>query len=260
MAPVETSIQLAGLPDVNVFPVAYPHFIKSVIEFMDHPDAVHPYGLFETYGPKLSWDPERRHLNCFAIADIAHRIMSKGEFSMPTEPILPNICERYQNMVCSNFRAGCHQIPVRGVKYYVDDVAKLDPKIGVQMAAYVGTKWGYDAPWDVESSFHVTPSPVAYKEEKGSRRLNLPKNTVAIKFVTPTVEKIVDGNKVDPQKRTNAEFTERVILRGLFLNGRPVESGKVYDARQAAHMRYIGDHIMNIRYLYSTTRSKHSRL
>ena len=147
-SPVDQSLTMVGLPDVNVFPAKYPNLLTPITDALCQPDTAHPYGLFEGYSDRLVDKPDVQHINCFATTEMASKAVQGGKFGYPNDDVVPHCVTRLAHLTCTDVDKGFKEIEIKGTKRQLGDIAE-DPIFGRKMALHLGRYWGENSAWDV---------------------------------------------------------------------------------------------------------------
>lgn len=212
VAPVDESVRLAGLPDVNVRPVALPQSLPKIARLLREHIGRHVYAASPAWPGVMDTGAHGRtpYATCFTIAELTYAALCGGPLVVPLDHDLGETVSRLAPITCIDLKrfatVGRPPTPLRQAFRRGD--------IRLQSSAFIqlGTGWGEHGAWDVSGTRAVAR--MRLKLDAGTRPVEadgLNGSWHALKFATAP--------------------------EGLTLRGAPVKAGVTYMRAEVEHMR-----------------------
>jgi hypothetical protein len=157
IAPVEESMKLAGLPDVNVSPCREPQSLPQVTTGLSRAVGNHVYGMSPTWPGVAEGLAEGRpyFANCFMVSHLADQALRGGRLFFPLDHDTSTSIRALESMSSTD-------LLLRGTIGSGDGARTIEqvfrddpPRKQISAAEGLGVAWGNDRPWDVSSSSRV---------------------------------------------------------------------------------------------------------
>ena len=214
--PVATSLQLVGLPDVNLKRVQYPHAIEAAALYLGHPQAAHAYGATEAWTSghqgKLEGFEEAPNMTCFAVVDKALEAMRTNALDLRQKDLPRSFFALCRDDVISTRWARFSSLqagPGQVVPFMT--MPSLERKTQVTMFLRAAQSWGEDDPWDVPSSRGLTS---AILHLSAGDRPSLPGSALAVRFTSIPRGAQLDGQCIDLARVYPRADVERMTYEG----------------------------------------------
>lgn len=215
-APVVESMNLAGLPAVNVFPCPHPEVIKQAVQEIAGEANANPYGATDNWrnNNRGKFSADRPFETCF---NVTHKILAQL-YGVQTAhaPLLPNVLVAMRPFVSiPEEQFNTVTIPTGKDAKSIDlmNIAKQPADDIVKTFVTIGEKWGLSGSWDVRGQSRSSKHSVVMTP--GQQGIPMPEGSRNLKFIS------------DPAT--------------LMLNGKLVRAGISYTKDDAAKMIYEGN-------------------
>ena len=209
-APVVESIRLSGLPTVNVAVCARPQDLPGTVEALRDVYGDHPYGPNDKWSAVPADLQGKPFATCFTITELGVRATNGEMLKLPDEPTLPGTFSRMAPLVSTDVER------YNAIKIGKDttDLAGFDELSGTkakQVFFAIGTTWGADQAWDVDSIHEVTGARTSLGP--GSRvTLADDPDVHAIKFTAAPRGVELDGELVQGGTTYSADAVRRMVV------------------------------------------------
>lgn len=199
IAPVEESVKLAGLPDVNVRPIARPQALPEITRLLRERADRH------VYAPSPGWPGVQAaaaggrdlYATCFTIAELAHDALSGRPLAFPRDHDLGRTVRRLAPLTCIGperfVTVGRPATPLH------EAFRGTDARFQASAFMQLGTTWGQDCPWSVTGTRAVRALGLALEAgERLTDATGLRGEWHALKFAAPPQGLTLDGRPVLP--------------------------------------------------------------
>ena len=151
LSPVEESIKLAGLPNVNVAPCREPQSLPQITRGFQKAVGTHVYGMSATWPGVAEGrsDGRTRFANCFMVSHLANEALSGRALVFPEDHDTSGSIRALEPMICMDL--GRWGVVGSGDKARtIEEIFRSgSATLQIKTAEGLGVAWGQDRAWDV---------------------------------------------------------------------------------------------------------------